>query len=120
MRREQTNAMWRDRWLGAREAGLKMTAYAEREGFRATSAYRWRRRAIASGEWTDAFTKSGKAVTVTEPVPTVQFARVRVSELPAGPRCTVLRLTLTNGRRAELEVEIAQLAEVLDALERRA
>lgn len=120
MTREQRDAIWRARWQGAEDAGLKMTAYAEREGFRATSAYRWRRRAIDAGEWADASAKSDKAVTVATQNPAVRFARVAVREAPVTQRGAVLRLTLANGRRAELEFEIAQLGEVLDVLERSA
>jgi hypothetical protein len=69
------------------------------------SAYRWRRRVIGSQGWT----KSDNAVTVAKPPAAVQFARV-----------TVLRLTLANGRRAKLDLDIAQLGEVLEMLECRA
>jgi hypothetical protein len=51
----------------------------------------------------------------------VQFARVAVSDAPAVLRAILLRLVLTNSRRAEIEIgDVAQLGEVLDMLERRA
>lgn len=120
MTHEQTNAMWRARWRGLRRSGLKMAEYARREGFNAHSAYRWRRRASRSRQWVDTAAKPGKAVMIAKASPAVQFARVAVSDAPAVRRAVFLRLLLTNGRRAELEIgEVAQLSEVLDMLERR-
>jgi hypothetical protein len=44
-----------------------------------------------------------------------------VSDAPAVRSAMLLRLVLTNGRRAELEVgDLPKLGEVLDMLERRA
>jgi hypothetical protein len=45
MTREQTAAMWLARWQGWLESGLRMSGYAQPEGFGACSAYRWRRSA---------------------------------------------------------------------------
>jgi transposase-like protein len=121
MTHEQTNAMWLARWQGLRSSGLKMVEYARREGFNAHSAYRWLRRARRSGQWSDSAAQSGKAITVTKTPAPVQFARVMVRGAPAAGGALLLRLVLTNGRRAELEVGgVAQLGEVLDMLERRA
>jgi transposase-like protein len=98
-----------------------MSEYARREGFNAHSAYRWRRRAYRSGQWSDAAGKPGKAITVAKPQPPVQFARVAVSDAPAARSSMLLRVVLTNGRRAELEIgDVPQLGEVLDMLEHRA
>jgi transposase-like protein len=120
MTREQISAMWSARWRGWRRSGLKMSEYARREGFNAHSAYRWRRKARGSGQWSDAASKPGKAITIAKPQPPVQFARVAVSDTPAMRRAVLLRLVLTNGRRAELEIgDVPQLGEVLDMLERR-
>ncbi len=121
MTREQTRAMWMARWQGLRGSGLKMTDYARREGFNAHSAYRWRRTARRTGQWSDAATKPGKAITVAKPPAAVQFARVAVSDAPAVRSSVQLRLVLINGRRAELEIgDVARLGAVLDLLERRA
>jgi hypothetical protein len=117
MTRDETNAMWRARWQGLRASGLKMTEYAQREGFNAPSAYRWLRRARRSGKWSDS-APSGKSPEVTNPAPVV-FARVAVSDTPAARSSMLLRLVLSNGRRAELELgSVAQLGEVLGVLER--
>jgi transposase-like protein len=121
MTREQTRAMWLARWQGWQSSGLKMSEYARREGFNAHSAYRWRRTAYRSGQSSDLAAKPGKVVTVAKPQPRVQFARVAVSDAPAVLRAILLRLVLTNSRRAEIEIgDVAQLGEVLDMLERRA
>jgi hypothetical protein len=121
MTRQQTNAMWQARWQGLRSSGLKMAEYARREGFNAHSAYRWLRGTRRSGQCSDSAAQAGKAITVTKPPAAVQFARVAVSDAPAARSAVLLRLVLTNGRRAELEIgEVPQLGEVLDMLERRA
>jgi hypothetical protein len=121
MTHEQTNAMWLARWQGLRSSGLKMTEYARREGFNAHSAYRWLRRARRSGLWSDSAVQAGKAIAVTKEPVAVQFARVTVRDAAAAGGEMLLRLVLTNGRRAELEIGgISQLGEVLDVLERRA
>jgi hypothetical protein len=120
MTHEQTSAMWLARWHGQRGSGLKMTEYAKHEGFNAHSAYRWLRRARLSGVWFEPAAQSGQAVAVRKASRTV-FARVTVSDPPASTSAMLLRVVLTNGRRAELEVGgVAQLGEVLDVLERRA
>src|ERR1700676_2703046 len=120
MTREQANAMWMARWQGLRSSGLKMSAYARREGFNAQSAYRWLRRGRRSGRGAESTVPSGKAIAVAKSR-AVQFARVAVREAPAVDGALLLRLVLSNGRRAELEIGgVARLGEVLDVLERRA
>lgn len=120
MTREQSNAMWQARWEGLRSSGLTMKEYAQREGFQAASAYRWLRKARSSGMWLDE-PKPGKAIAVTKPRTAAVFARVAVSDTPAARSSMLLRLILTNGRRAELEIGgVAQLGEVLEVLEGRA
>jgi hypothetical protein len=120
MTRQQRNAMWQARWQGLRSSGLKMGEYARREGFNAHSAYRWLRRARRLGQWSDSAMQAEKAIT-TKPAAAVRFARVAVSDGPAARGALLLRLILTNGRRAELQIEdVAQLGEVLDMLERGA
>jgi transposase-like protein len=121
MTHEQTNAMWLARWQGLRSSGLKMTEYAQREGFNPHSAYRWLRRARRAGQWSDSAAQSGKAITLRKSAAAAVFARVAVSDPPAPQSSMLLRVILTNGRRAELEIGgVVQLGEVLDVLERRA
>jgi hypothetical protein len=96
-----------------------MKEFARREGFCAPSAYRWLRKARRCGVWSDE-PKPGKAIALAKPRAAAVFARVAVSDMPARSSM-LLRLLLTNGRRAELEIGgVAQLCEVLDVLERRA
>ncbi|MDQ2946623.1 MAG: hypothetical protein M3Y27_11880 [Acidobacteriota bacterium] len=119
MTHEQTKAMWLARWQGLRSSGLTMTEYARRGGFNAHSAYRWLRRSRLSGQWSDSAVQPELAIAVAKPP--VRFARVAVSDAPRPGSPIVLRVMLTNGRGAELEIGgIAQLGEVLGALQRRA
>jgi len=100
-----------------------MAEYARREGFDADAAYRWRRVLRRTGQWVQAegAPAAGKASTVKKRKPAVRFARVAVSDTPQPSVSMLLRLVLTNGRRAELEIgDIAQLGEVIGALERAA
>jgi hypothetical protein len=110
MTREQTRAMWLARWQEWRSSDLKMSDYARREGFNAHSAYRWRPTARRLGQWSDSAAKPGKAITVTNSPPPVQFARVAVKDPPAVRSSVLLRLVFTNGRRAEFEIgDVPQL-----------
>jgi transposase-like protein len=120
MTREQISAIWLARWRGWRSSGLKISEYARREGFNAHSAYRWRRLARRSGRWSDETSEPRKAITIAKPPSTAKFARVAVSDAPTDQRSMLLRVTLTNGRRAELEIGgVSHLGEVLDVLEQR-
>jgi transposase-like protein len=121
MTRQQRNGRWQARWQGLRSSGLKMAEYARREGFNAHSAYRWLRQARRSGQWSDSAAQAGKATTITKLPAPVSFARVAISDAAAVRSALLLRLVLTNGRRAELEIGgVAQLGEVLEMLEGRA
>jgi hypothetical protein len=100
-----------------------MAEYARREGFDADAAYRWRCVLRRTGQWLEADEAAAhsKAVTVKKQRRAVHFARVAVSDTPLPSASMMLRLVLTNGRRAELEIGgIAQLCEVIGALERAA
>jgi len=94
-----------------------MKEFAEREGFCAPSAYRWLRKARRCGLWSDESTPV-KAMAVTKPLAPAVFARVAVTDTPVRSSM-LLRLVLTNGRRAELEIGgVSQLGDVLNVLER--
>ena len=121
--RATMSAMWLARWHGWTSSGVSMAEYARREGFDANTAYRWRRILRRTGQWVEA----DRSPAVNNPTTTqkrkraVRFARVAVSDTPPPSASMLLRLVLTNGRRAELEIGgIAQLGEVLGALERAA
>ena len=121
--RATMSAMWLARWHGWRGTGVSMAEYARREGFDADAAYRWRRVLRRTGQWVQAegARAASKAATVKKRKPAVRFARVAVSDTPQACVSMMLRLVLTNGRRAELDIGgIAQLGEVIGALERAA
>jgi transposase-like protein len=96
-----------------------MAEYARREGFDADAAYRWRRVLRRTGQWIEAngTPAVSKAATVKKRKTAVRFARVAVKDMPPASASLVLRLVLTNGRRAALEMDsIAHLGEVLGVL----
>jgi transposase-like protein len=100
-----------------------MAEYARREGFDADAAYRWRRVLRRTGQWieADGTPAVSKAATVKKRKAAVRFARVAVSDTPPPSASMLLRVMLTNGRRAELEIGgTAQLGEVIRILERAA
>ena len=123
--RATMGAMWLGRWRAWQESGVSMAEYARREGFDADAAYRWQRVLRRTGQWVEAdgTPAEGKTVEVRRRrrKPTVRFARVAVKDTPVAAASMLLRLVLTNGRRAELEiVGVAHLGEVLGVLERAA
>ena len=117
------SAVWLARWHGWQGTGVSMAEYARREGFDADAAYRWRRVLRRTGLWVEAqgTPADSKASTVKKRGPAVRFARVAVSDTLQAAASIMIRLVLTNGRRAELEIGgIEQLGEVIGALERAA
>jgi len=119
--RATMSAMWLAHWQEWQGSGVSMAEYARREGFDADAAYRWRRVLRRTGQWieTEGTPPVSKAATVKKRKTAVRFARVAVKDLPPASASWVLRLVLTNGRRAELEMHgIANLGEVLGVLER--
>lgn len=120
--RATMSATWLARWRGWRGTGISMAEYARREGFDADGAYRWRRVLQRTGQWVEAdgAPALSKAAPVKKRGTAVRFARVAVRDV-APSTSMMLRLVLTNGRRAELEIGgVAHLSEVLGALERTA
>jgi len=121
--RATMSAIWLGRWHGWQGSGVSMAEYARREGFDADAAYRWRRVLRRTGQWieADGAPAASKATTVKKRRPAVRFARVAVSDTPPASASLLLRLVLTNGRHAELEIGgVAYLGEVIGALERAA
>ena len=121
--RATMSAMWLARWHGWHGSGVSMAEYARREGFDADAAYRWRRVLRRTGQWVEAdgAPAVSKAATVKKRRPAVRFARVAVSDTAPPCASMLLRLVLTNGRRAELEIGgVAHLGEVIGILERAA
>jgi len=124
--RATMSAMWLGRWQGWKGSGLTMAEYARREGFDPDAAYRWRNVLRRTGQWLEVLEADrspavNKATTTKKRKRAVRFARVAVCETPSPSASMLLRVVLTNGRRAELEIGgIAQLGEVLGVLERAA
>jgi hypothetical protein len=121
--RATMSAMWLAHWRGWQGSGVSMAEYARREGFDADAAYRWRRVLRRTGQWIDAdgAAAASRAVTIKKRRPAVRFARIAVSDTPPPSASMLLRVMLTNGRRAELEIGgTAQLGEVIRILERAA
>jgi transposase-like protein len=119
--RARMSATWLGRWRGWQGSGLSVAEYARREGFDADAAYRWRRVLRRTGQWLEAGSTpaAGKTVAVKKRKAAVRFARVAVKDTSAATASMFLRLVLTNGRRAELEIGgIANLGDVLGILER--
>lgn len=120
-KRTAMGAMWLAHWQGWQSSGVPMAEYARREGFDAEAAYRCKRILRRNGQWIEgnAAPGAGKLGRIKKSKPTVRFARVAVSGLASASM--QLRLILSNGRRAELEIGgIAQLGAVLEALEQAA
>jgi hypothetical protein len=119
--RATMSALWLGRWRGWQGSGVSIAEYARREGFDADAAYRWRRVLQRTGQWieADGTPAVSKAATVKKRKAGVRFARVAVSDTPPASAALLLRLVLTNGRHAELEIGgVAHLGEVLGILER--
>ena len=120
-KRAAMSAVWLTRWQGWQSSGVPMAEYARGEGFNADAAYRWKRILRRNGQWVDSDAATGavKIARIKRPKPTVRFARVAVSGLASASM--QLRVVLTNGRRAELDIgSVAHLGEVLAVLERAA
>ena len=120
-KRAAMSAVWLARWQGWQSSGVPMAEYSRGQGFDADAAYRWKRILRRNGQWVDSDAATGavKIARIKRPKPTVRFARVAVSGL-AGASMQ-LRVVLTNGRRAELDIgSVAHLGEVLAVLERAA
>ena len=115
-------ALWLARWQAWRSTGLSVAEYGRREGFDPRAAYRWKRTLRRTGQWIEDQERAParKPACRNRKVVT-RFARVEVQDSAAPSSSMLLRLTLGNGRRAELEVSgVAQFAELIGALERAA
>ena len=114
------SAMWLSHWRGWQSSGVSVAEYARREGFDADAAYRWRRVLRRTGQWIEADGKTAPAA-ARKSKAAVKFARVALSDAPSAPAAMLLRVVLSNGRRAEIEVSgMAHLVELIGVLERPA
>ncbi len=112
--RATVSAMWRAHWEGWKESGESMAAYARRQGFDADAAYRWKRILRRGGAWIEDAPLTCKAM---PPPQAAKFARVALND-SARTASMLLRISLSNGRRAELDLQdVSQLGAVIAALE---
>jgi hypothetical protein len=119
--REGRIAGWLEHVEGWKASGEALSTYARSHGIEPGSMYYWRGVLRREGRWpeepgeADRGRKPGVASESTR-VP-LRFARVKLEQVSRGSTVTV-RVTLANGRRAEIELEDMQrLSEVLGALE---
>ena len=98
--------LWLSRWQACRSSGLSVEAYRRQEGFDARAAYRWKRALRRMGQWTMDVAVVTPAAKPARPKRkgVMRFARVAVQDVAVPAPSMLLRLTLGNGRRAELEV----------------
>jgi hypothetical protein len=119
--RERKIAGWLEHLEGWKASGEALSRYARSHGIEAGSMYYWRSVLRGEGRWpeepgrTDRGRKPGVAPESAR-VP-LRFACVKV-EPPSRGSALTIRVTLTNGRRAEIDLQDTQrLSEVLGALE---
>jgi len=119
--RERRIAEWLEHMEGWKASGVALNTYARSHGIEPGSMYYWRGVLRREGRWPDepGRTNRGRKPGVASEsgrVP-LRFARVKVEQPSRGSALTI-RVTLTNGRRARIELPDTQrLSEVLDALE---
>ena len=120
--RERRIEGWLEHLEGWKASGEALSTYARSHGIEAGSMYYWRSVLRREGRWpeepgrTDRGRKPGVA-SESARVP-LRFARVKLEQSSRGSALTI-RVTLANGRRAEIDLEDTQrLSEVLGALER--
>ncbi len=119
--REHRFAQWLEHLRSWEASGEPLCAYARRCGMAAASLYYWRKVLRREGHWPR---RPGELDRVQRPAlgsdvarGPMRFARVTFEEARQSASITV-RLTLTNGRRAEIELDDTQhLSEVLGVLE---
>jgi hypothetical protein len=115
--RATKTAMWLAHWNGWKDSGESLAAYARRQGFDADAAYRWKRILRRGGQWIDDVPPHSNAVPRRK---AVKFARVALSDSPR-TASMLLRISFSNGRRAELDLaDVSQLGAVIAALEQAA
>lgn len=120
--RQRKVAEWLDYLQGWKNSGESLAAYARSHGLPLWSAYHWRKALTQDGSLPEepaSRSKSHATQRLARRAP-LRFARVTVTDsAPVAP--LIMRVQLSNGRRAEIECSDAgQLGEVLAVLERPA
>lgn len=119
--REQRMAQWLEHLRSWQGSGEALCGYARSRGLAPASLYYWRKVLRREGHWPR---EPGELDPVQRPAlgsdsarSAMHFARVTFEEAHRTASITV-RLTLANGRRAEIELKDTQhLSEVLGVLE---
>jgi len=119
--RERRVAGWLEHLEGWKASGEALSTYARSHGIEPGSMYYWRSVLRRDGRWAEELREADRArrpgaAPESARVP-LRFARVKLERSGGGAAVTI-RVTLTNGRRAEIELQDMQgLSEVLGALE---
>lgn len=119
--RERRIAGWLEHLQSWKSSGEALSAYARSHGVEPWSMYYWRNVLRRGGHWPPESGEPGRgqrsAVAPDSTRAPMRFARVRFEETSRSSVVTV-RMTLSNGRRVEIELEdTRRLSEVLSALE---
>jgi hypothetical protein len=113
--REQRIQVWLEHLRRCEAAGGSMASYTKEHGLPTWALYQWRSRLVRDGLW-PAKIRKAKPAPRSQSVP-VHFARVAVA---APASAYVVRLQLSNGRRAEVELtQIEPLIRLISALEQQ-
>lgn len=113
--REQRIQQWLEHLRRWEAIGGSMVSYAKEHGLPVWALYQARSRLVRQGLWS-ANRRDSKAAPCNQVVP-VHFARVAIA---APTPAYVLRLQLTNGRRAEIELaHVDPLVQLISALEKQ-
>jgi transposase-like protein len=111
-------AEWREHLEGWKASGEALRAYARGHGIDPGSMYYWRNVLRREGHWLEPQGDRKVPVAADSPRVPLRFARVKI-EPSKSDSVIMIRLRLTNGRRARIELRDTQcLSEVLNALER--
>ena len=123
--RERKIAGWLEHLQSWKSSGKPLSAYAKAHDIEPWSMYYWRKVVRREGRWPEdqgEQDRGGRRRTVASGSARVplRFARVTLKD-SARPSSVTVRMTLANGRRAEIELDDTErLSEVLAVLERSA
>lgn len=116
--RAQKIAEWLRHLQGWKDSGQSLAAYARGHGLALWAMYHWRGVLIREGRWQERKPKVSGRLRSSSPVP-MRFTKVAVTELRP-PMPVTVRLHLSNGRHAEIDLRgVEQLDVLLTALERQ-
>lgn len=114
--RERRLAEWLEHLELCKASGEALSTYARGHGIEPGLMYYWRSVLRRAGRWPGEPGRKTRVVSESARVP-LRFARVKLEQVTAASAVTI-RVTLTNGRRAEIDLQDTQsLSEVLGALE---